>query len=116
MNQIFDEEDRSKFKLKTFRRISYLLNKINLICDFAFVDDSGYNRNLNPGCKEVVFYDIEIGSIYLKIDLQTLEIDSIQEISKYLDLIRSIIYDKLDITQIEREYKLINIINNNSFF
>jgi hypothetical protein len=112
MNQIFGEEDHN-FKLTTFRKITFLINKVlsGLSFDFAFTDDKGYNRNLNPACSEVIFHDVDSGTIYLKIGLQNLEIDSLQELSKYEDLIKRIIYDKLDYQQILREIKLIDLLD-----
>lgn len=109
-NPIFGEEDNN-FKLTTFRKINHLLNRLDLFCDFGFTDESGYNRHLNPGCIDVFFHHIESGNIYLKINLQTIEIDALQEIEKFKDLIRSIIYDKIDYQQIDREIKLIQILD-----
>lgn len=110
MNPIFGEEDKS-FKLTTFRKITHLLNKIDLFCDFAFTDESGYNRHLSPSCSDSIFHDIETGNIYVRLNLHTLELDLLQEISKYKDLILSIIYNKIDYKQIEREIKLIQILD-----
>lgn len=112
MNKIFDIDDQG-FKLKTFRKINFLLNKIlsGIEFDFAFSDEKGYNRNLSPSCSEVIFHNINDGSIYLRINLQTLEIDSLQELLIYIKLIESIIYEKVDYLQISREIKLIKLFN-----
>ena len=109
MNSIFNEDDRN-FKLTTFRRISYLLSKIDIFNDFAFTDISGFNRHLNPSCIEVVFHDVETGHVFVRINLDSLEIDILHDLEKYRELIRSIIYDKLDFTQIERELKIIQVL------
>jgi hypothetical protein len=110
IHSIFNENDKN-FKLSTFRKITYLLNKISLFCDFAFTDEDGYNRHLNPGCVDVIFHHIESGDIHLRINIHSLEIESTPEVEKYIDLIKSIIYNKIDYIQIDREIKLISILD-----
>lgn len=110
MNPIFNEDDKN-FKLLTFRKISFLLSRVDINNDFSFVDSSGFNRQLNPDCIEVVFFDFMEGDIFIRINLQSVEIDVEQSLEKYKKLIRSIIFDKIDFTQISREIKLINLLD-----